>query len=308
MMSAPIKIAYVVPTKDRPTDLRKLFESLRMQTRMPDQTIIVDGSDVSIEPLCQEFSDLPLTYVRCVPPSLAKQRNRGMAALAPDIAVAGYLDDDLVLDPKATENMVKFWEAAESDVGGASFSIVNQPGVRNERIKRFFLMHGDPPGRVLPSAFPCSIPFVETTLQTEWLYGGATFWRREVIEKFTYDEWFLGHGYLEDLDYSYRVSRTHRLFVVADAKTWHFPGPTSKNRQFELGRQQTFNRFYFVRKMGSFPKRAVARGLLGTVVLNLLALVRHPDGPTFSRVRGNFVGIFAALKGRKESYGGIWKS
>ena len=38
-----VKLAYVVPTKDRPDDLRKLLESLAAQTRAPDQIVIVDG-------------------------------------------------------------------------------------------------------------------------------------------------------------------------------------------------------------------------------------------------------------------------
>ena len=69
------RLAYVVPTKDHPDDLRILFNSLEKQTVFPHQLIIVDGSQPDIKYVCDEYPDLPITYERCFPPSLAKQRN-----------------------------------------------------------------------------------------------------------------------------------------------------------------------------------------------------------------------------------------
>lgn len=303
-----LRLAYVVPTMDRPDDLEKLLTSLRAQTVKPHQIIIVDGSDPDIKPVCDSFADQPITYVRCFPPSLAKQRNAGMSALAKDITVAGYLDDDLVLEPDATEQMIAFWEKAGPETGGASFSVINQGNVHHDRLLRLFQMHGDPPGRVLPSGHACFIPFVTETVETQWLYGGATLWRREAIREFSYDEWYIGHGFLEDLDYSYRVSRKYRLFVVGSARTWHFARPMADSKQYELGRQQVFNRLYFIRKMDSFSMPAVAWGLFGLLALNLLAVLRHPaHKPTRRRLAGNLVGLVAALRGRKQSFEGHWK-
>ena len=104
----PIKLAYVIPTKDRPDDLRVLFASLQKQTVFPNQVIVVDGSEPNIKYVCDEYSELPINYVRCYPPSLAKQRNAGMKCLDDAITHAGYLDDDLELDEDATEKMIDF--------------------------------------------------------------------------------------------------------------------------------------------------------------------------------------------------------
>jgi glycosyltransferase involved in cell wall biosynthesis len=302
-----VRLAYVVPTKDHPDDLHKMLASLARQTRLPDQVVIVDASNPDVAHICDAFPQLPLTYVRHWPPSLAAQRNAGMAALRDDIDVAGYLDDDLVLEPEATERMAAFWRDAPLEVGGASFSIINQPPVRANRVQRFFLMHGDPPGRVLPSGFPCQIPFVQTTIETQWLYGGATMWRRAVIREFAYDEWYIGYGFLEDVDYSYRVGRRYRLFVLGDARTWHFSAPAATNRQLEFGRQQVFNRLYFIRKMGDFSRLASGWAIFGLLCVNLLALLRHPVRPRLDRLSGNLRGLLAAAKGRHDPFGGIWK-
>ena len=79
------RIAFVVPTKDRPDDLRRMLNSIEAQSVHPEEVIVVDGSKDSIEELVKEFPILRIKYVRCYPPSLAKQRNVGMAAVAPGL-------------------------------------------------------------------------------------------------------------------------------------------------------------------------------------------------------------------------------
>jgi GT2 family glycosyltransferase len=301
------RIAYVVPTKDRPEDLRVLLASLAYQTVQPHQVIIVDGSDPDIRHICDEFPEVALTYVRCFPPSLAKQRNAGMAALAVDITIAGYLDDDLELDPDATERMLAFWQSASADIGGAALAIRNQPSIQNTLLLRLFGMTGARPGKMLPSAFPVPLPYLTETTETDWLYGGATLWRRSVIEAYSYDEWFVGHGYMEDIDYSYRVRQDFRLFVIGDSRCMHYSRPLSDSRQYDFARQQIYNRMYFVHKMKCFSMVRVYWALFGTLLMNVLSWVKHRDRPRYDRVRGNLVGFRMIWTGRTDSVAAFWK-
>lgn len=303
------QIAYVVPTKDRPNDLAKLLESLRRQTSPPRQIIIVDASEAPIASLCETFPELSITYVRVFPPSLARQRNAGMAALSDGITIAGYLDDDLELAPDATERMLAFWEAAGEKVGGAAFSIVNQP--RRHPVFGFvadlFLLNGKHQGRLLVSGFATSIGTPEEDLRTEWLYGGATIWRRDIIASFSYDEWYVGHGFLEDVDYSYRVSRDHDLWVIAGARVWHWPHPILKSKNVSLGVQQVVNRFYFVRKFRHFSCLALAWAIFGQCVINLLNSVREVKSDGLLRFSGNLKGLALVISGHRSSVDGVWK-
>ncbi len=301
------RIAYIVPTKDRPEDLAKLLQSLMQQTVMPHQIVIVDGSAPPIEHVLGSFSDLPLTYVRVFPPSLARQRNAGVAALASDISIAGYLDDDLVLEPKATEEMLAFWSAATPNTGGAAFSIVNQPCAFSNRLARLFYLDDPRPGRVLRSGFQSQIPPIERLTETDWLYGGATTWRRRVLDTIRYDEWYLGHGYLEDVDYSYRVGQQYQLFVVGDARCWHFSRPIARNREFAVGRQQVVNRLYFFRKMGTFSPGALAWAFLGQSLLNVASCFRRREVGGLLRFAGNIAGLMSLLGGRLTQIGGYYK-
>lgn len=305
----PVSIAYLVPTKDRPEDLRKLLESLRRQTSQAAQILIVDGSEVPIEPLLADYPELPLTYVRVFPPSLARQRNAGMAALAPGIEVAGYLDDDLELDPLATERMQAFWAATDAFTGGAAFTIVNQPdrGRIGALISDFFLINGPAQGKVLRSGFATSILPRDRTEQTDWLYGGATLWRRAVIDAFQYDEWYIGHGYLEDLDYSHRVAQKYRLFVLADARCWHWPKSVRMEQNFALGRQQVMNRIYFTRKFRHFSRIAFFWAMLGQSVRNLIEPFQTRDLAGWIRFRGNLKGYADLLRHGLRQTDGIWK-
>lgn len=304
-----VSIAYVVPTKDRPADLRKLLESLRKQTSQAAQIVVVDGSEIPIQPLLAEYAELPLTYVRVFPPSLARQRNAGMAALGPEITIAGYLDDDLELDPAANERMQAFWISADKNTGGAAFTIVNQPnrGRIGSLISNFFLLNGSSQGKVLCSAFATSILPRDRTEQTDWLYGGATLWRREVIEAFQYDEWYIGHGYLEDLDYSHRVAQKHSLYVVAEALCWHWPKPVRIQQNFALGRQQVLNRIYFTRKFSHFSRTAFFWAMFGQSLRNLIEPLHTRDRSGWIRFRGNLEGYAVLFRHGVRQTEGIWK-
>lgn len=301
------RLSLVVPTKDRPDDLAKMLASLAAQTRKPDQVVVVDGSDPVVKPVVDRFADdLPLVYVRVFPPSLAKQRNAGMATLANDITLAGYIDDDIVLEPQAVENMIRFWDSAAADIGGAAFNITNNPQPPWQSIKRLFEVDNPVPGLVMPSGFPSSITYQHGDLETDWLYGGATVWRREVIARFPYDEWFIGTGFGEDVDFSFNVREHYRLIVVGDARLAHYSHPIRADRQFLLGKWQVVNRMYFVRK---YRRRGMSlphawRASVGMFLLYCIRAVLLRDKPSCDRARGIMAGMYAELLGRTEQIDG----
>jgi GT2 family glycosyltransferase len=304
------KIAYVVPTKDRPDDLRKMLASVAAQSRLPDQVVVVDGSSPTIEGVLKDFPGLSLTYVRVFPPGLAKQRNAGMAQVRSEITIAGYLDDDLVLEPDATEKMLAFWEKAGPDVGGAAFCTANQPSASSGLsvgIGALFKIADRKPGILLSSGFQSQIPAIDETIETDWLYGGATIWRCEVVAEFSYDEWYVGTGYLEDVDYSYRVHQKYRLFVIGEARVNHYSRPVPLERNFLLGRHQVINRTYFVKKMKKFSQLPFAWGIVGQVVHNVASSVARRDTAGIRRAGGNLLGIYDVLTGHLKQIEGHYK-
>jgi GT2 family glycosyltransferase len=300
-------LAYIIPTKDRPDELRCLLASLRTQTAMPDQIIVVDGSQPDIKPVIKEFTDFNITYVRVFPPSLAKQRNAGIAAVESAITLAGFLDDDLVLEPNATEKMLAFWDKTDEKTGGAGFAVVNQPIAFSSKVGRLFNIDHPKPGRILKSGFQSQIPPLSTLTETDWIYGGATVWRRAVINQFSYDDWYMGHGYLEDVDFSYRVKQLYKLYIIGGADVYHYSKPIIITAEFMIGKQQVLNRYYFVKKIGHFSNLAFAWGLFGQLLFNLISSLRRINTAGLRRAAGNITGLMYLMINRNQQIGGFYK-
>lgn len=298
------RIAFVVPTKDRPNDLRNLLKSLDVQTVRPAQLIVVDGSEQPIRDVCLAFPQLSIEYVRHYPPSLAHQRNAGMARLRPDITLAGYLDDDLVLEPDAVERMLQFWKGTAADVGGARFNILNEPRPHLVWLKALFLIDHPRRGAALPSGFQTGICTTDHDLWVDWLSGGCTVWRKEVVDEFQFDEWFLDYGLLEDVEYSFRVGAKYRLAVVAAARCWHYPHPMKAEKLHHLGRWEMINRTYIVRKHKRFSRLLSRWSLFGNMLLNATRAVVLRDSNFLALARGNFIGFKEVLQGRIGRLGG----
>ena len=303
-----VVLAFVVPTKDRGEDLRRMLRSLVAQTRLPDQVIVVDGSGVEVSWCVAEFSELKIDYVRLLPPSLSAQRNAGVAMLRAEVTHAGYLDDDVVLESDAVYEMASFWGSADSDVGGAAFNNVNDVRSGSSGLPRRSDLAGPSLGRIAPSGIVRELGEVKTNFEADWLCGG-TVWRREVVDTYSYDNWFQGTGFMEDVDYSYGVRERYRLFVLAAARLAHFTPPVRPDRQFLFGKWQVVNRMYIVRKYrhrGLSLRKAWGASLL-LLVSNSVRGILYRQSGLWDRGMGNLAGIVSELRGGSEPIGGFLK-
>jgi hypothetical protein len=124
---------------------------------------------------------------------------------------------------------------------------------------------------------------------------------------FDYDEWFDGYGFLENVDYSYRVAQKYRLFVVGDSQCLHHSVGLGDTKQFIFGKQQIFNHLYFEKEMNTFSSLAVYWATFGNILMNVIALIKNHNRSTLDLLFGKFVGLWAHLKGRRQSIGGFWR-
>jgi len=294
-----LRLAFVVATKDRPQELRRMLASLAGQPCPPDQVVIVDASAEPVQAVAEDLPELRVKYLRHERPSAAAQRNAGIRAVAGDVDLIGFLDDDAVLAPGAIEAMMAFWEEAPADVGGAGFNLMNPTrgglqGLKRSRLAERLGLYASTPGRVMPSGWQTLMGDVERTVFVEWLPSGASVWRRRVLEDVAFDEFFDGYSYVEDVDFSYRVSRRYRLAVVAAAGFYHYPALGGRRGAYYFGKVEARNRLYFVRKHGL----SVSRCCLGIGIRMLMTLgtaVRHADVHGLGRAMGNCVGIVPGL-------------
>lgn len=204
--------------------------------------------------------------------------------------------------------MLIFWSGASDEYAAAAFAVPTckrKVGV----LRKFLGLDSDIVGKVLKNGFVTMLDDPEKTVEVEWLYGGATVWRREIFDKYQYDEWFKGSGYMEDIDFSYTVGGEYRLILLADAITEHHFHPILKEKYYLLGKWQIINRLYFVRKH-------VDRGLsiilawvasFSIILVNLLAGILNLDYNRIRMALGNIAGIFISIGNKDKQISGYLK-
>jgi GT2 family glycosyltransferase len=284
-------ISLIVATKDRPHDLRNMLESMRSQTAGPAEIVVVDASREPAEPVIAGFPELAIRYLRHWPPSAAAQRNAGILACDPASTLIGFADDDTTFEPQAFANMLRFWRDAEPETLGAAFNFRNSPRRGLSRLKTSTLadrlgLYSARPGSVSLSGWQTVVGEVDQTLFVDWLPSTASIFRREVFRETVFDEFFQSYSYLEDLDFSFTISRKGRLTIVADAGFNHFPSLGGRVSARQFGRFEVRNRLYFVRK----HHLSLARCYVGLAIrwgMSAGGALLHWDNNLFKRSLGN---------------------
>lgn len=296
-----MKLAVITPTKDRPQDVRVMLDSLAAQTVKPHQVIIVDASTTPLTGLAVEYPQLKLTCHRFRgQPSAAAQRNAGLALLDDEIELVCFFDDDQTLSPDALAVMLAFWQNEKDKavngktLGGAAFNQSNNTDTRSQTFKKSALAHklglyAAKPGGVAPSGWQSLIGTPNENMDVEWFGAGYCVMARQVLDEFRFDPFFTGYSYLEDLDFSYGISRKYRLVIIAAAHFAHYHASGGRPDLTSFGEMEVVNRRYFVKKhglsLGAYRLMMLAR--FGLTCFNSLK-----DKRQLKRAWGNILGVF----------------
>lgn len=293
-------LSIVICTKDRPDDLRRLLNSIERQTLKPNDIIVVDGSDDPILNVVKDFECLSINYITVRPPSLPKQRNKGISLLKPETDWVGFLDDDLVLSDDSFEKIIECTDNFKSKkkLGGISMMITNVPDAPYSPIRGFFLLDHQKDGHFTTSGTAGMLRKTDKTVEVQWLSGGVTFWSKEVLDKFTFDEWFAGTGYMEDVDFSYSVGKEFSLAYCGESKCEHFQHPVSKSKMYTLGIWQITSWWYFVKKYDDFNPLATLWSITGLAFFNLIKGLFEPKSHRLNKFLGNLKGFSLLIKGQ----------
>src|SRR5215472_10479248 len=105
----PPRVSVIIPTKNRSEDLRLTLEGLAIQSRKPDEIIIVDQSPIPSLRL-SDFP-IPITYIHDLRISgAATARNVAMDQASGEIWL--FLDDDVILEPQYVEEIMLAYSPA----------------------------------------------------------------------------------------------------------------------------------------------------------------------------------------------------
>jgi GT2 family glycosyltransferase len=293
------KLAVVIPTIGRRTELRRMLVSLASQTRLPDQVVIVD-EDQSSSSFVRDFRELEILVI-ALPGSATSKRNAGFEAARPGMTLIDFMDDDIVLEPHAIEAGLRFWESAPKDLGGMCLNVLNDSPrpmswLKGRKTAFRLGLYATEKGAVLRSGFHVPFGHVSKTIYVDWLPTYCVVYAKEALGKHPFDEFFKGYSYLEDLDLSYRIGRKYRLAVVAEACFYHYPSGIGRPDSYLFGRKEVVNRLYFVGKHREFSRGLCWFSLFVRMLLSIFDGFKQLKASPFKRAAGNLAGVLLAVK------------
>ena len=296
-------IAIIVPTKDRPQKLRNLLESLANQTVDCGRIIVVDSGQDNGNLVGSFGGMIPVEYHRSSVQGQIYQRNFGIGLLDDSTPLVCSLDDDIVVEPGAFKAMIDFWNRCESSTAGVSFNIVNLPPFKHTWLKSIMGMSSPQQGRVLSSGYNVFISPVKKNIRTQWLCGGATVWKKEVLDEFVNKEVLSKWAICEDVIFSYPIGKKYPLYVCADARVRHehVYDHTTKMKHRYYGRTITLWRLYFVESHAELSRIFYLWMLLGQIIarcISGLILFRMSDIQyAVGQIEGVKIGLSALFQG-----------
>jgi len=248
-----VRISVIVSTHDRPTCLTRAVEAILAQSCPPFELIVVnDGAGElpgEIEAMARR-AGVAFHAVRQDYPSLTASRNRGIDLSGGDVVLLG--DDDVIFPQDYLQRLASMYEADVSGqiagIGGVMvppplglasrfFKTVSEALARNcwgpgRCAARYVALPGALQGRLVPAGF---------------LPGGVISLRREIAAGHRFEERFGGYALGEDLEFSYRVSRAHALFVAPELRVRHEVSEGGRPDMFNRGRHHVRNLLYIAR-------------------------------------------------------------
>jgi GT2 family glycosyltransferase len=214
-----------------------MLSSLALQTRLPDEIIIVDSSTIPIETIPElaelwqsaAFDNARRIYMH-TEPGLTFQRNQGIKQAQGDVIY--FFDDDVVLSERYLEHMHSVFENNPHYLGGMGNIVPLSCYKYYVNLMRglFFCQRNYSSGRFTVSGMPTHSLGNEKFSKVQVLSGCCMAFRSSVFKRHLFDEKLRFYGYMEDCDFSYRVSRDGLLFYNPQAHLQHNESPLNRDK------------------------------------------------------------------------------
>jgi glycosyltransferase involved in cell wall biosynthesis len=296
------RVSIILATYNRPRDLSVTLSSVLKQSIKPFEILVIDDGDLQSPPLRTQFlrSGIGYTYIKkpAAQRGLTRSRNIGIEQARGDLIF--FLDDDVYLFEDFLETCLYVY-AAMPDIAGLGGVEIKPKARLKARLwflfEAAFGITGFKKGRFLPSAFSTNLgnPVLPTRLSRVEFLGGASFsFRRAVFDTHRFCEDFQGYGLGEDKEFSYRISRTHPLICLPQARLYHYESPVMRYQKYEKARAKVLSKYRFLTRHNLYNRfkgfwfcYAMAGYLIKRTIIMCLAF----DQGEVDRVRGILSGM-----------------
>ena len=278
-----MKTSVILSTKNRINEVIRFCESLYNQIELSDEFIIVDSSNepINSQKRFVDFlekignkTDFRYIYSKC---SLPKARNIGIKKATGNIIY--FFDDDVILEPDYLQIMNKTYKDNPDYMGGmgtiTGISRLSFKGKLFNAFRSFFLLpHDYGNGQFQKSGF-AKYPYgTDEFKEVEVLGGCVMSYRKEIFKEFNFDEKMTNYAYMEDVDFSRRVSYKYRLFYNPEAKVEHRHGEGGRgNIRYNRRVHMFYHRYLFIKNFYSKNKLFIIAhwwSILGLIIYSLV--------------------------------------
>jgi glycosyltransferase involved in cell wall biosynthesis len=281
-----LRIAVGIATARRPAMVAAIISHLRKQTRSPDLVLVAapERADIPCSMSGRSVAWIPS------PTGLTKQRNCILReATAFDVVV--FFDDDFLPQPGYLDEIEKLFRH-HTDVVMATGRVIADgiigPGLRNEDAQH--LLAADP-GKEIER---------EKLIEIYNGYGCNMSIRMSAVRdgRIDFDESLPLYGWLEDVDFSRRLSSFGRIVLLTAARGVHLGTKSGRQSGVQLGYSQIANPIYLMRK-GSFALPRALAQMARNIAMNVVLSWRpEPYLDRRGRLRGNGVAFKDLVRGK----------
>lgn len=310
--------------------LVELLNSVKIQSKYPDEIIIIDGStnlETKIVLENQFIKNANYFLVSDENRGLTKQRNFGINKVSQNSNIVCFLDDDTILNfdyfEKLISTYINFpnalgvggyiinevnWKKADVDYKLKISDYFYDGWIRKEGsrfiIRKILGLDSNLPPCFLPKfSHGRSVSFLPPTnkiYEVEQFMGGVSSFNKKVFNTIKFSTFFEGYGLYEDADFTLRLSKIGKLYVNTNAKLSHYHDDSGRPNYFKYGKMVIRNGWYVWRV--KYPNPKFKDRLKWNLIALILIIIRFANVITtpkkkqaFNETLGRILGWISLL-------------
>ena len=294
----------IIPTRNRSDMLLNTIRELKKNIFFFKEIIVVDSSNKFHKSKIKNFKNKIKVKIKVYnsKPSISLQRNIGLDKVIKKRKYVMFLDDDLIFKKNAFKKMYSFVKK-NRNLAGIGFNLnikkVNffTESLKKNKLTKLLGIYDTKMGIVTPSGWQTKAINLKRDLEVEWIPTQAVIYNNEKIKNLKFDTAYGKYSYLEDLDFSYSLSRRGKLMICSSAN--YISENTVNRNDYNFGIKEILNRYHFVNKF-NFKKKYFFIGFLFSFLKNFLILLCLKPN-FFLRIMGNLNAIFKIIFGLKSN-------
>jgi GT2 family glycosyltransferase len=282
-------MSVVIATRGRGDFLIHILRLLENMERPPN-IVCISGGDASDVGAAVRESTLPITVV-FGPAGLSAQRNTGVRAIREQSDIVIFFDDDFFPSRTWLTRLETVFVQHPTVLGVGGITLADGARTIGVPVKEALKMIDEFDNQY-------GVLVNRTIKQADSLYGCNMAFKSEVFDTNVFDENLHLYGWLEDKDFSRRVSKVGKIIRVSDLIGVHLGLKSGRMPGKKLGMAQIINPIYLWKK-GTLSLTEACINIIRALAANLIKSV-WPEHyiDRRGRLSGNVRGLGQLFSGK----------